>query len=256
MQAGTGPKVISHCGPEAAWLAFAPMVAWSRTERVLCWVAAATIAAGLVVGSLALASAWPPTAVAFAFTGFQVPLAIAFGGMGLLLIRRRPGNRIGWLLVLEAIVSTIHFAFDQLAIAGLPPGSPAWEPVVAWISNWIWLVAISPVAVVLPLFPEWLALSPRWGAVCPTLVVGVTVAIVGHATEPGSIANYPSVQSPLTIGGAWSRGAFLVGGAIFLAASAGSVFSLVIRWRRSSGDEREQLKWLAVVGGPVMRGPP
>src|SRR5258705_1060740 len=131
MKAGTGPKVISHCGHEAGWLAFAPMVASSRTERVLYWVAAATIAAGLVVGSLALASAWPPTAVAFAFTGFQVPLAIAFGGMGLLLIRRRPCNRIGLLLVPQAIVSTTHFPFHQLAIAVLPPGSPALAPVVA-----------------------------------------------------------------------------------------------------------------------------
>jgi hypothetical protein len=228
------------------------VVASSRTERVFYWVAAATIVAGLAVGSLALASAWPPKTVAFAFTGFQVPLAIAFGGMGLLLVRRRPGNRIGWLLVLEAVMSTIHFAFDQLAIAGLPPGSPASEPLVAWISNWIWLVAISPLPVVFLLFPDGRALSPRWGAVIPTLVVGVTVAIVGHATEPGSIANYPTVQSPLTIGGAWSGGAFLVGGAVFLAASAASVFSLVIRWRRSSGDEREQLKWLAFVGIPMI----
>ncbi len=227
------------------------MAAPSRTERALYWLAAATMVAGLGIGALALASAWPPKTVPFAFTGFQVPIVIAFGGIGLLLIRRRSGNRIGWLLALEAVVAAIQFAIDQVAIASLST-APAWEPVVVWVSNWIWLLAISPLPIVFLLFPEGRALSRRWGAVIPWLGAGVAVAIVGRATVPGPVSNYPSVDSPLTIGGPWSQPAFLLGGVIFLAAAAACVLSLVIRWRRSSGDEREQLKWLAFVGIPLV----
>jgi hypothetical protein len=88
------------------------------------------------------------------------------------------------------------------------------------------------------------------------LLLGDVVTIVGLALTPGPIQNFTRFDNPIGVGGDWARWAFAVGGLMIMTAAAGSVLSLVIRWRRSVGDEREQMKWLAFTGIPMVVAAP
>ena len=223
-----------------------------RRDRVALLFGVGTIAVGLVVGTIGLAANWPqPTP--FAFPGWHVPVAVSFGSMAFLVLRRRPDNRIGWLLLAEAVLTAVQYAVDQVAVAGVRlslGGAATW---VAWLSNWIWLVAISLLPVIFLLFPDGHALSRRWSRLSAVLAVGVAVAAVGVALVSGPLLpNYPSVPNPAGVGPDWWGALFAIGAITTLVAAAGCVLSLVIRWRRSTGDGREQLKWLAFVGIPMV----
>ncbi|HEV2005463.1 MAG TPA: hypothetical protein VGQ85_02515 [Candidatus Limnocylindrales bacterium] len=224
----------------------------SRIELAGIWLAAAVLMVGLFVGLLELVSAPTLPPATWGFTGFQVPIAIAFGGMGLLLLRRRPSHRVGWLLLAEGTVTAIQFAVDLGAsgpTATPTPGQVVW---VAWVSNWAWVVSIALLPPLFLLFPDGRALSARWSLAIPAVTLGAVAMILGLLSTPGPLLNFPTIVNPTGFGGTWSETAFDGGAVILLGAAATSVLSLVIRWRRSEGDAREQLKWLAFVGIPIL----
>ncbi len=233
-------------------LAFGRMTQPSRIEVAGIWLAAVVLLVGLVVGLLELASAPSLPPPSWGFTGFQIPIAIAFGGMGLLLLRRRPSHRIGWLLLAEGTVTAIQFAVD-LGASGSTAASTAGQVVwVAWVSNWTWVVSIALLAPLFLLFPDGRALSSRWSLAIPVVTLGAAAMILGLVSTPGPLLNFPTINNPTGFGGAWSEVAFDGGALVLLGGAATCVLSLVIRWRRSEGDAREQLKWLAFVGIPIL----
>lgn len=204
------------------------------------------------MGVVTLAVRWPPPAASWGFTGFQVPIAIAFGAMGILLLRRQPGNRIGWLLLLEGTITAVQFGVDlpaQTLSATTATTSVAW---VAWFSNWVWILSVTAIPPLFLLFPDGRPIGPRWARAIPLLAAGAAIMVIGIATIPGPLQNYPSVSNPVSVGGTWSRPLFAVGGLLLLLGATASVLSLLLRWRRSHGDAREQLKWLAFVGIPLL----
>jgi hypothetical protein len=224
----------------------------SRIERAAIWLAATVLMLGLLVGLLELASTPNLPPATWGFTGFQIPIAIAFGGMGLLLLRRRPSHRIGWLLLAEGAVTAIQFAVD-FGASGPTVTSTAGQVVwVAWVSNWIWVVSIALLPPLFLLFPEGRALSARWGVAIPAVTLGAAAMTLGLVSSPGPMLNFPTIANPTGFGGTWSELAFDGGAVVLLGAAATCVVSLVIRWRRSAGDAREQLKWLAFVGIPIL----
>lgn len=226
----------------------------AATDHWLVRAALTVLVGGVVVGLVLLVRVWPPPPPTFGFTGFTALVAVMFGGMGALILRRRPGNAIGWLLLIEGVASAIQFGFDTapaLAAAGPAPG-PAAVAWTSWISNVIWIGAVAVFGPLFLLFPDGKPVSPRWGVIGPLTIFGAILLAVGIGTVPGQLNNFPEVTNPVTLGGAWSGPLILVGAVIFAAGSALSAVSLVVRWRRSSGDAREQLKWLAAVSLPFI----
>jgi hypothetical protein len=70
---------------------------------------------------------------------------------------------------------------------------------------------------------------------------------IGVAFEPGRFEDYPEVVNPFGAAGGLEAPVELVGGlgfALMLLATAAAVTSLVVRFRRSHGEERQQLKWV------------
>jgi hypothetical protein len=141
-------------------------------------------------------------------------------------------------------------------------GRPDWLAVVgAWVNSWYWLVFLALVFVYLPLlFPDGRLPSRRWISVAVVPGIGLVPMVVLGAlvdTLRGQDIDY-RIDNPIGIEGLahvedlpviWVLGGFFVLG------SLGAVVSLAVRFRRSGGIERQQLKWFLFVAAPVPIAP-
>jgi hypothetical protein len=189
-------------------------------------------------------------------SGEGLVLTLAFGSflvVGCLLVARRPDNRIGWifaavgLLTAAASLAEGYVIYAYVAHPESLPGRVA----AAWMFTWIWL-PIGMLTVVFPLllFPTGRSLSPRWRPVT-WLAVGVTVGwTVLGALNPLLDVYNGTIPNPIGVAGAdpdtGLASTILNGLMQFLLAA--TIVSLVVRFRRSRGVERQQLKWFAYAG--------
>ena len=170
-------------------------------------------------------------------------LILACAGVGLLIVSRRPGNVIGWIYAL------VGFVFAAGEFAGSYTSRPL--PGRMWASllpDLAWIVAIPLGAtLLLLLYPTGRPPSPRWRPVVWAAVVATMLAVVASGLTPGPTEDLPGVDNPLGLEQAgWvvdliAQVAFVVIAAALFAAAG----SLLVRWRRARGVERQQLKWLA-----------
>lgn len=97
------------------------------------------------------------------------------------------------------------------------------------------------------LFPDGRPPSPRWRSVVWVAAETIVLGTVSFALVLGLLNNYPSVDNPFGVDGArgilqtlLSAGAF-----VMVVTLLAGIASLVVRYRRSRGTERQQLKWFA-----------
>ncbi len=185
-------------------------------------------------------------------------LVVAFGGVGVVVARRQPHNRLGWLLLgsLFALglggIAAFYAVLDyRLGHHGLPLA-----PVAVVLGNSVQVLALLAAPVIVLLFPDGQLPGPRWrwvlwayaGFSACVLALSAAPAIAvaaGHDIRldpsgnlistghlPGWVANPP----------AWV-------GAVVVAGLAGTALLAVGRqvasWRRATGERRQQLNWLA-----------
>jgi hypothetical protein len=143
--------------------------------------------------------------------------------------------------------------------ASIHPGSLPAELVAVWLLNWIWNpIVLLTLVFPLLLFPTGRSLSPRWRPVT-WLAVGLTVAftVLGMLSPSLQLADEQTTANPIGVAGADIGAAplstILNGLLLFLLAAA--VVSLVVRFRRSRGVERQQLKWFTYAGVLVLLAP-
>jgi hypothetical protein len=181
---------------------------------------------------------------ALAFTVFVV----AFATMGALVASRQPANPIGWILL--GAGSAYATGGLVIVIGGEEREAPA---LVAWIATWVWMAGIGPVATfALLLFPDGRLPSPRWrwagwlaAAANGLLLAGI--AIVPGPIEGSAVENPLGLEAAPTVADAMAA----AGATLLVAAIAASIASLFVRFRRSHGIERQQLKWLTFAGALV-----
>jgi len=189
----------------------------------------------------------------------QVPFIIAFalfGVVGALIVSREPGNRIGILLLYGSGATALSFVAGELTTYLVRDGVTAGPLVTgaALFSELGWLIGIIPVLIFLPLlFPDGHLPSRRWApfmwvafALLAFLFVGLAFAT---KTLTGSVDS-AQVNNPLYIS-AIDRFEIPDGviSIALLVVLIGSVGSLVVRFRRARGDERQQIKWVALAVG-------
>jgi signal transduction histidine kinase len=186
----------------------------------------------------------------------QVPFIVAFGMFGVigaLIVSREPGNRIGGLLLYGSGATAASFVAGELTTYLVQRGDTegVLVGILGLLSDAGWIVGIIPVLLFLPmLFPDGHLPSRRWwplAALCGALIAFLLIAIVfGTALFAGS-SGPPRVENPLYIS---AIDQFEIPDAVIsiglLIALVGSVASLVVRFRRSKGDERQQIKWVAL----------
>jgi len=207
----------------------------------------------LVLGvSVALAAASVALGIsggADLFIAFSIAaLGVVFAGTGALVASRAPGNWIGWIfcamgLLFEfGILGEVYVAYGSLADGFLP--GRAW---VGWISQWS-NNAFAPTMIILSflLFPTGRLPSARWR---PVALIATGVAVVHAASAaltPGPLQDY-GIQNPAGIEAATALRMIAEVSVLILVLPLMllSVVSLFARLRRSSGIERQQLKWFA-----------
>jgi signal transduction histidine kinase len=235
--------------PSAGWDDSQVMAEPRNTSRI-AWVLASTIVVllGAALVFLVLAFDTPMPEETFGFRGWGLILATAFGAAGLLIASRVPANPIGWILLLAGTGTALQELATQYSLYGLydTPGAVPRPDIAAWIVEWIWIPYIYTVAFMIPLvYPTGRLPSPRWR---PVLLAGLAAAAVGtacFALMPGPLDSTPVAINPFGIEGATWIGA--VGNVVMLVFAAGllaALGSIGVRYRRSRGDERQQLKWL------------
>jgi signal transduction histidine kinase len=219
----------------------------SRLPWVIAGVILAIVTAGLVFLILSLGTSQPATA--FAFRGYGRPLSIVFAAAGGLVASRVPANPIGWLLLAAGAGTAIQELAQQYAIYGLldSRGAVLGAAVAAWIPEWIWIPFMAAIALYVPLFfPDGHLPSRGWLWVAVLGGLGATIGTIAFALTPGALEGFLGQRNPSGVEGArWIPTVGDVSMLLFLVA-LGTVASLVVRVRRSRGDERQQLKWLAL----------
>jgi len=200
---------------------------------------------GLVVLLLVSSSLFMSSKVGF-ILAFAL-IALMFGAVGALVASRRPRNPIGWLFLVFAVVAAFAGSADVYAYYTLvehPDALPGgnW---VAWLGGGIWHPAFGFFVFAFLLFPNGRLPSPRWRPVAWIAVANYLIGgLIGVLWGPLSEDLYPYAEPPFIMPGYPSAEAVFI---VFLFVNFGllalSAVSLVVRLRRATGIERQQLKW-------------
>ena len=194
--------------------------------------------------------------------GFYLALVLAFTAfmlVGVVIVAHRPGNAVGWIfsaigLLSAAGVLTMEYAeFAYVTRPGSLPGAA----LAAWFTWW-WLPILGLILVfTVLLFPTGHLPSPRWRPVAVTGALAITAVTVLGAVQPTLKLQNEEVYLPNPVGLAGvpdpedgTLGAVLLG--VLAACTVASVVSVVLRFRRSSGVERQQLKWFTYAAAVML----
>ena len=200
-----------------------------------------------VTGRFSLASFWGATSV--------LVIIIVNAAVGLLVARHQPANPIGWLLTGESVfllLSILSGVYADMVYRLGRPGLPVIAPAALALDQ-LFSFALIGFPLVILLFPDGRLPSRHWRpvvgaylAVTGAALLATTAATVGialghHADlqASGSLANLDRGSTAWL--GPVMAGFFLVVAAFWLAVIGRQAMS----YRRSSGDRRQQLKWLA-----------
>jgi hypothetical protein len=239
---------------------------WTRPTT---WVAAGIWALILAIAAVIVAlktAGWQGAGDTNDTTGIALFLALfAFATMGALVAARVPQNAIGWIFLAIPLGGALAGITENLAFQGLyhDPGSVPGALAFGWVYAWVWYPTVGLLGFVLLLYPTGTVPGRRWRPLAWALGVVLTVMTLGYMFYPGPLDKDTRLpDNPLEI--ASLKGVFdhsdraaaisMVG--LVLAAIA----SVVVRFRKSQGDERQQMKWMAfaaaVLGvGFAIQGP-
>lgn len=169
---------------------------------------------------------------AIAVAGVAGAFVVAF--LGTLIIKRDPTNVIGWVFIVAGFVlpvggfSEVYAVWSEARGTSLPGATVASAFYEAG-GAFFW----APLFALLLLFPDGTPPPGRWR----WLVPAVTIVLSGFVLDPLLGLGIADLLWPL-----------------HLAMLLLSAMALVVRYRRSRGLERQQLRWIAASGGTVCLG--
>jgi signal transduction histidine kinase len=207
------------------------------------------------VGALvATAALWVAALVVARLDGHAIAAldgaaAVVFSVFGVLIVRQRPENRLGWVFCLAGLLMVLDGASTEYARHALieHPGSLPGGDLASWIGGaWLPIPTVGLLVGVLPqLFPTGRVVSRRFAVTLWAAIAFIVLGAVGNAFIPQALEGLAPLHNPYAIEAAkpvWTA-LIALSAPLGLVAFVGGVASLVVRWRRSSGDERQQLKW-------------
>jgi signal transduction histidine kinase len=191
-----------------------------------------------------------------------IGIIVGYSTVGAVLASRNPSNLIGWLmLVVGLALATSAFSDDYLVYAvETRPGSLPGAEVVAVLSGLTWGPLLVVLILIVLLFPTGRVPGPRWRFLPPTIVGLFALASAGSIVAPGLLDVGVRMENPFGVEGLAdvAKLAQTIGFLGLLPALAASVLALVLRYRRSRGAERQQIRWLvyvvAVIGVAILVG--
>jgi hypothetical protein len=188
-----------------------------------------------------------PAIEAFDWATGWLPFMV-FLTVGTVIVARRPGNVVGWLCcAIGAVVSFSGFGSSDAArsIAADPDPVPG-VAVLHLLGQVLYLVPMLGLLPVLVLvFPTGRLPSRRWRPVLWIVAAGLVLYVISVMLKPGPAAD-GLPENPLGVEAAdrLLGPVAAVSGLLFAVFVVLVLASLVVRFRRAQGDERQQLKWL------------
>lgn len=191
---------------------------------------------------------------------FSPIFAITYSVIGGLVASRHPKNPVGW-------ISTVVGFFFAVSLVAISYGILNWSLITEsplpgvrfaiWVEQWTWFPpAILPMTFLLLLFPDGRPPSPRWRPVVWASAVGLVGATLFMAIiagmNPGEMLEIGIIED--TLGEGALNILYLTLGLPIAIGILGSVASLFVRFRGSTGIERQQLKWMAYAGVVLILG--
>lgn len=186
-----------------------------------------------------------PTIESFMFGA----MFLVFGTVGLVLVLRVPDNAVGWILAGVGAIGGVGGSLALWSTSGLVGAT-----IATWFLPWMFFPIIGLVTIpLLLLFPTGRLLSPRWRFALWMAPLFVLLASAGAAFYPWSPEE--GGPNPYALEGAEEALLFLqnVAGIPLLIGVVAGLVSIVVRYRRGSAVERQQLKWFlaAAATAPV-----
>jgi hypothetical protein len=181
-------------------------------------------------------------------------MLLAFSTVGALVASRRPKNPVGWIFCGVAISGGVGFGAQFYADYALiaEPGSVPGGSYAVLLNILTFVPVLSALTLYALVVPEGIVLSRRWRLGVWLAVVGGLAGFMSIALDPGELddRNYPGVSNPAGIQRADAALETLntAGWLLAILALALAVVSMIVRFRRSSGIERQQLKWIVYSG--------
>jgi len=178
--------------------------------------------------------------------------------VGAVLASRRPRHPVGWLLLGLGLSVSATGVADGYAPYGLlvRPGALPAARYVALYGPALLAISITCIGFILLLTPTGSLPSPRWRwwarvATAAPVVVLVAVTLLPHPLGPES--EYQSIANPLGLLALEAPLQAAIGVALALTVLGVLVAaaSLVGRFRRARGTERQQLRWVALAAAAV-----
>ncbi|MDP9227067.1 MAG: hypothetical protein M3P18_25120, partial [Actinomycetota bacterium] len=232
-----------------------------RTVSRLAWLAFAFVTALLIVGFVltllpASATGSTPQGGSFGTLLFSA-IMFPFPLVGALISSRQPRNRIAWILLLIGAAWGLAAFLGGYSAFGLVthPGSLPGPNVAAAIVASLWVPGVGlPGTFLLLLFPDGRLPSPKWKPLAWLCGVALTLPPIPmiFAAKTLTDSGFPHLRNPLLIESlrpVLTPLVFLI--PLIPVCILGCAVSLVRRFRRSTGIERVQLKWLTAAGAGV-----
>jgi len=225
--------------------------AWS-----LAGLSLALYAAGFVFAFLTLGVADPIKQVPQGgFGGLLVFLPfLAFPLVGALIASRRPKNPIGWICLLSGLFWMSYAQGDasnayELARTGTLTSSVTLDALLQ--ASWTLPVGLLGIYMIL-LFPDGKLPSRRWRPFAYFAGAVIVLIPVVFVFVPGPLENHPGVRNPFGLEQyPWLEGVAVFSVLLLPLCILVSAISLVVRYRRSGAEVREQIKWLAFAASVV-----
>ncbi|MFZ2014151.1 MAG: sensor histidine kinase [Nocardioides sp.] len=202
--------------------------------------AALVLVSMLEVAALVLSWGWEPAWDTLIYAVNTLVLA----AVGVLVASRRPQNPIGWLVLGAAVVSSVADLAQGWALRGWP-GADVAETFVN--TNTIPQAAATVLCCLL--FPSGTLMAPAWRAVGAAGVLGAALAVPAFVLAPEAGGYFVDGDNPYAVDGSLWWVLYVVAMAVLLGSFVVSVVALGLRFHRSVGDERQQMKWLALAAG-------
>jgi hypothetical protein len=180
---------------------------------------------------------------------------LAFPVVGALVASRRPENPIGWICLAVGTfwmlynVTTVYGVYGLLARPGSVPfpaelgslGESLWAPALGLLGTYLIL-----------LFPDGRLPSRRWRPVAWLSGAVIVLASAGVALVPQPLPELGGIQNPFGLYGYPEVADALFNVLLLLPLCIlASAVSLIVRFRRSGGEVREQIKWIAFAASLV-----
>jgi uncharacterized membrane protein YhdT len=181
-------------------------------------------------------------------------LFLVFPLVGALIASRRPENPIGWLCLVDGLLWTTTNMLDYHSLYVMAsPGSVPFPVVLAGVNHWLWVPTVGLLGTyVFLLFPDGRLPSKRWRPLAWLSGVVIASGSLGLMLSPGPLDMPRGIRNPFGLEAApWVDVAAYAILPLLPLCMLASALSLVMRYRRSRGDVRQQIKWIAFAASLV-----